>query len=374
MTVTAETHQGERMDHEGEFRERPVTFERPERHFAFLVAPDGAMLGLDGDGAFALYDDADDRVIWDRTPEGVRHVAAGKAIAAEFDRDTCTLPVGSDETVFAIAYGPEKLPSEYLEHLNREGWVCLTCILSPEIVEGLQRVAGSDRHEGAPTTRDIPMVCQHSAVGRAICEPVSLWLIRQYVGTRDLHLGHPPNCNSLAPWDGNRPAQGWHSDIPYIPSVGGNPVADRRGPIKAVQRNACISDFSKENGATAYKLGSHLADTLPPPEWNPARHGPDPTARPYSGPDADVIEAPAGSIVLYDARTWHRAGFNRSNRKRAAMLMSFQTPDVIPKRDTRPVCKRLQKSPVYQQLDARQQREITELMMNRPENDPHGRS
>ena len=46
--------------------------------------------------------------------------------------------------------------------------------------------------------------------------------------------------------------------------------------------------------------------------------------------------------------------------------MSFQTTDVIPKRDTRPVCKRLHESPVYRELDARQQREITELMMNQP--------
>ena len=149
--------------------------------------------------------------------------------------------------------------------------------------------------------------------------------------------------------------------------MGGNIVADRKGPIKAVQRNVCISDFRKDNGATAYKLGSHRADTLPPPEWNPGRHGDDPAARPYSGPNADVVEAPAGSIVLYDARTWHRAGFNRSDHKRASMLMSFQTADVIPKRDTRPTCKKLHESPVYQELNAREQREITELMMNQPD-------
>ena len=353
------------MENQQEFRERPVTFERPENHFVFLVAQDGAMLGLDDSGDLALFDEADDRVIWDRAPGGMKHVATGRDISADFDDSPCTLRL--DEGTFTIAHGPEKLPSEYLEHLKREGWVCLACILSPDIVDGLQRVAGSDRHEGAPKIGDMPMVCQHSAVGRAICEPISLWLIRQYVRTRNLHLGHPANCRSLPPWDGKRPVQGWHSDIPYIPSAGGNVVADRKGPIKAVQRNVCVSDFTRLNGATAYKLGSHLADTLPPPEWNPARHGPDPAARPYSGPDADVIEAPAGSIVLYDARTWHRAGFNRSDRKRAAMLMSFQTADVIPKRDTRPVCRRLHGSPVYRELDARQQREITELMMNQPD-------
>lgn len=355
------------VENQQEFQERPVTFERPEHHYVFLIAPDGTMLGLDDGGELSLFDEADDRVIWDRAPGGMKHVAAGRIVPADIDAGLCTLPSDLDNGRFNIVHGPEKLPSEYLDHLRREGWVCLTCVLPPDIVDGLQRVAGSDHYEGAPPISDMPMVCRHSAVGRAICEPISLWLIRQYVQTRDLHLGHPANCRSLPPWDGKRPVQGWHSDIPYIPSVGGNLVADRKGPIKAVQRNVCVSDFTKHNGATAYKLGSHLADTLPPPEWNPARHGTDPAARPYSGPEADVIEAPAGSIVLYDARTWHRAGFNHSDRKRAAMLMSFQTADVIPKRDTRPVCRRLHESPVYRELDARQQREITELMMNQPD-------
>ena len=261
------------MEDQQEFQERQVTFERPEHHHVFLVAPNGDMLGLDDSGELTLFDEADDRVIWDRAPGGVRHVATGRVVPADIDEDACTLPLGSDEGTFTITHGPEKLPSEYLEHLKREGWVCITCVLSPEIVDGLQRVAGSDRHEGAPTISDKPMVCQHSAVGRAICEPISLWLIRQYVQTRDLHLGHPANCRSLAPWDGKRAVQGWHSDIPYTLSVGGNVVADRKGPIKAVQRNVCVSDFTRQKGATAYKLGSHLADTLPPPEWNPARQG-----------------------------------------------------------------------------------------------------
>ena len=352
---------------QAEFQERPVTLERPAHHFAFLVAPDGSMLGMDDQGQLALCNDADDRVIWDRARGQLKHVATGKQVAADATGDTCTLPIDAKEATFHIAHGPEKLPSEYLAHLKREGWVCLTCLLPPEIVDGLQRVAGTDRYAHLDMDNAVPKVCQHAAVGKAITEPVSLWLIRQYVGTRNLHLGHPPGLTALPPYDGKRRVQGWHADIPYIPSIGGNPVADRGGPIKAVQRNVCVSDFTKHNGATAYKLGSHRAPTNPPPEWNPARNGGDESARPYSGAEADVLEAPAGSIVLYDARTWHRAGFNHSGEKRGAMLMSFQTADVIPKRDTRPTCKRLHESSVYQEFDPRQQREITELLMNQPD-------
>jgi hypothetical protein len=351
------------MVNQQEFQERPVTFERPKHHFVFLVAPDGAMLGLGDDGNLALFQDADDRVIWDRVSDRLKHTATGKDVSTEINEDSCTLPVGSDEVTFTVAHGPDKLPSEYLADFKREGWVCLPCILSAEIVDGLQQVGGSDRFEHLQASNDSPKVCQHVSVGRAICEPVSLWLIREYLQTRDLHLAHPPNVIVLPPYDGKSRTQGWHSDIPY----GRDNGADRKGPLKAVQRNVCVSDFGKANGATVYKLGTHLADTLPPPEWNPGRNGPDPAARPYSGPEADVVEAPAGSIVLYDARTWHRAGFNHSEHKRAAMLMSFQTADVTPKKDTRPTCKKLHESPVYQDLNPREQREITELMMNQPD-------
>ncbi len=355
------------MEKHGEFQERVVRHERPTHHHLFLIAPDGSMLGIDDDGGLTLSEAGDDRVIWDRTPSGVRHAATGTEVTGTVDAEDASLRVGSEDVAFRIKHGPDKLPSVYLEHLKREGWVCLTCLLTPEIVDGLQRVACTDAYEHLAPDTDSPRVCQHSAVGQAISEPVSLWLIRQYIGTRDLHLGHPPNPTSLPPYDRKRRVQGWHADIPYIPSIGGHPVADRGGPIKAVQRNVCVSDFTKQNGATAYKLGSHRAPTNPPPEWNPARHGADPATRPYSGPEADVVEAPAGSIVLYDARTWHRAGFNRTQHKRGAMLMSFQATDVIPKRDTRPACRRLHESPVYRELDRRAQREITELLMNQPD-------
>ena len=354
------------MTVQAEFQERVVHIERPSHHFKFLIAQDGAMLGLDDAHALALFGEADDRVIWEVDRDSLRHVASNRTTLAQIDNDRCSVEIDGDTKTFAIVHGPEKLPSEYLAHLRREGWVCLTCILNTDVIDSLQRVAGSDAYEHLTMNNDSPKICQDVAVGRAISEPISLWLIRQYMQTRDLHLGHPPGFAVLRPYDGESPVQGWHSDIPYIPSVGGNLIADRKGPIKAVQRNVCVSDFTKENGATAYKLGSHIADN-PPPEWNPARTGGPPNARPYSGPDADVLEAPAGSIVLYDARTWHRAGFNHSNHKRAAMLQSFQAADVIPKRDTRPACKRWQATSAYDELNLRQQRDITELLMNQPD-------
>ena len=346
------------------FQERVVRLEKPQQRYLFLIAHNGQMLGLDDDEQRCLCDEGNDRVVWDRIPGGFRHVATGVEMSAAVDGGTCTLQVGGERVAFTPSLGPEQLPSAYLRHLRQEGWVCLTCILPDEVVLGLERVACTDRFAHLEQTQGVPKICQDVAVARAVCEPISLWLIRNYLGTEDLHLGHPPGFGVLSPYEGTGKVQRWHVDIPYIPSIGGNPVADRKGPIKAVQRNVCVSDFTKERGATAYKLGSHLADTPPPPAWNAADANE--LGLPYSGPDADVVEAPAGSIILYDARTWHRAGINRSKRKRAGMLQSFQTADVIPKRDTRHACARLHESAVYPQLNDREQREITELLMNQP--------
>lgn len=80
------------------------------------------------------------------------------------------------------------------------------------------------------------------------------------------------------------------------------------GLALGVQRNFCISDFCKENGATVFKLGSHVLAEGPLKEWgngnaymqrgHRAEHG-----IPYRGPEADVLEAPGGSIIVYDTRT-----------------------------------------------------------------------
>ncbi|MDA0791318.1 MAG: phytanoyl-CoA dioxygenase family protein [Proteobacteria bacterium] len=354
------------MNIRNESGERVITLERPKHHFVLLIASDGAMLGLDDDGDPGLFDEADDRVIWDRNAQGVRHAATGKDVPADIRKSTCSLPVGADEVAFSICQGPEKLPSEYLEHLQREGWVCLNAILAPETVDGLASVACTERYEHQQQNTDTPKICQHAAVGRALAEPISLWLLRQYMQTRDLHLGHPPGFGVVEPNKLATAGRGWHSDIPYTPSTSGQPVFDRKGPPKACNRNVCVSDFTQLNGATAFRLGSHKIDSGPPEEWNAALQEDEP-GLPYNGSESTVLEAPGGSIVLYDSRTWHRAGMNRSQHKRSAMLTSFQTPDVIPKRDSRPACKRLHDSPVYQELNPREQRDVTELLMNQPE-------
>ena len=341
-----------------------VTLERPEHHYTLLVAADGRMLGLDDDGAPALFDDAGDHVVWDRGSDGMVHVATGKRIGVGVGGDTCTVLVGSDEVDLHISHGPEKLPSEYLAGLRRDGWVCINSILPPEVVDRLERVACTGPYEDLEQDTTQPKICQDAAVGRAIAEPISLAVLREYLESPDIHLGHPPGFNVLPPETVAQAGRRWHSDIPYTPSRSPQPVFPRPGPPKACNRNTFVSDFSYLNGATMFKPGSHLVDSSPPDEWNaPLEDG----ELPYGGPEVTVLEAPAGSMILYDARTWHRAGYNRSGHKRGMMATNYETPDVVPKRDTRPICERLHQTAVYQELNAREQRDVTGLLMKVPD-------
>eukprot|EP01051_Picozoa_sp_SAG22_P019016 SAG22_NODE_3379_length_1746_cov_1.474803_2_plen_60_part_00 len=59
-----------------------------------------------------------------------------------------------------------------------------------------------------------------------------------------------------------------------------------------------MTDFTPENGGTCFRLGSRDLNHRPFKEWG-GKMG-------YSGPEATQFRAPAGTVILYDARTWHR--------------------------------------------------------------------
>lgn len=72
----------------------------------------------------------------------------------------------------------------------------------------------------------------------------------------------------------------------------------------------CVDDFTADNGATCFVPGSHLLHRLPEP-------GEDAVAVP--------MEAPAGSLVVFESRLWHRTGFNRTDDERRAGIFGWYT-------------------------------------------------
>jgi ectoine hydroxylase-related dioxygenase (phytanoyl-CoA dioxygenase family) len=78
-----------------------------------------------------------------------------------------------------------------------------------------------------------------------------------------------------------------------------------------------ITDFTADNGATVFVPGSHMSGLQPD-----YRHD-------FS--DAVPAEMPAGSIVLWDGRTWHATGANRTqNQYRVGVTNNMVAPMIRP--------------------------------------------
>ena len=91
------------------------------------------------------------------------------------------------------------------------------------------------------------------------------------------------------------------------PAVTDRPIA----PPVVVNVFWAITDFTAENGATRLVPGSHLSGRNPDP------------ARDYECVQAIV---PAGSAVVWEGRTWHAAGLNRSNGPRIGITAYYTAP------------------------------------------------
>ena len=364
-----------------EYNPRVVAIGPPTGHYRYLTAPNGDWLATADGETLRAQGQVDDAAIWKPAGDGFEHVATGLALSAnntELDSAIRLRHGGAEVDAeggrgagadFTVGHGPEKLPSAYLRELNEQGWVSLTCVLPPAVVDGLQMVGCVDGYAERERVR-VPPLAQHPAVAKVSAEPISLWLTRQYLHTEDIRLGHSPSVNALPKDDGKREVQGWHTDFPYLWGTGDRIPLPSGDLVLGMQRNVCVSDFRKDNGATLFKLGSHRSNTPPPVEWGRStqtyRRGSRASfGLPYAGPEADVIEAPAGTIVLYDARTWHRAGMNQTERKRGAMIQAMVPGFIMPFMDTSATYKAFLASDAYNGVTERERKDLEQLMVHK---------
>ena len=358
-----------------------VTCPRPTHHFVYLNDPNGDWLATTDGESLHIQGHVDDAAIWDVRNGGFEHVVHGTCLSTTSNSldSICQVTMNGktvavdgspgDPGSFAVTHGPEKLPTEYLATLNEQGWVSLTCILPDSVVDGLQRVGCVDDYSNRTPVRVTPLA-QDPAVAKVSVEPISLWLTREYLQTRDIRLGHSPGVSALTKDDGEREVQGWHTDFPYLWGTGDRIPVPSGELILGMQRNVCVSDFNRENGATLFKLGSHSSMSPPPESWGISNH----TYRrghraefglPYAGPESDLVEAPAGSIVLYDARTWHRAGMNFTDERRGAMIQAIVPSFIMPFMDTSVTFKAFLESDAYSNITPREQKEMDKLMVHK---------
>ncbi len=100
----------------------------------------------------------------------------------------------------------------------------------------------------------------------------------------------------------------WHRDLPYQEFVSSKPLA--------VGALFCIDEFSKETGCTHVLPFSHREEKLPSERY----------VAQYEFP----VEAPAGSVILFDAMLFHRAGYNSSSKIRRGINHVYTIPIIKP--------------------------------------------
>jgi ectoine hydroxylase-related dioxygenase (phytanoyl-CoA dioxygenase family) len=96
----------------------------------------------------------------------------------------------------------------------------------------------------------------------------------------------------------------WHRDLPYQEYVSSKPLA-----LGAL---FCIDEFSVETGCTYVLPHSHRVEQMPSTKYVSRHQKP--------------AEAPPGSVIVFDAMLYHRAGYNSSNRIRRGINHVYAVP------------------------------------------------
>ncbi len=94
------------------------------------------------------------------------------------------------------------------------------------------------------------------------------------------------------------------------------PPAKSKTPINPpmVMNAMCMmSEFTEENGGTRLVPGSHLSGVQPDQEV------------PHTVPTVAAV-GPAGTVVIWEGRTWHSAGENRSTEERYGLVSYYGAP------------------------------------------------
>jgi hypothetical protein len=207
-----------------------------------------------------------------------------------------------------------------LEEFNREGWVHLPCVLTPDEVAEL--LAGIERVRCDPTAKSMHHTDSNWSFVR-LFERERIFrdmIVREpMISLGEALLG--PNCHLIA--DGavyNPPGiaiTSWHVDDGlYFPLPDNIPRHDPSVTIPnlIVNFQMMLTDVpSVEYGPTQVIPRSHYAGHVPNSQENPTFDGQGPVS----------IPCEAGDLYLQHSQLWHRGAPNTSDRRRCLYQFSY---------------------------------------------------
>jgi len=196
-------------------------------------------------------------------------------------------------------------PAASAEAVARRGFTIIPDALDPgevtRIVEALDRLIAEDLGHPDPRRRNDDWMAfngalRDDAIAEVVTHPNILPNVEAILG---------PTCimyacvSSTMPPNGTNFSMRIHVDSPrVIPSYPTN-----------VGVMVALTDFTEQNGATRFLPGSFERTDPPPPEEFER--------------DAEMVFPRAGSAVLFNARTFHSGGVNRTDAPRHAVTVNY---------------------------------------------------
>ena len=220
------------------------------------------------------------------------------------------------DQIAPIGVHPQTLTDTERAQLDRDGYLPLAGIMPPCIValfrdkmaallaaEGAD--AGKEVHQEAGTDRLANLVDKDPLFEYCLLQTRVLAGITHVLGP-DFHLSSL-NSRFALPGQG---LQGLHADWG---------AAVEPGDYSVCNSIWLLDDFTADNGATRVVPGSHRSGK------HPSELGVDLT-KPH--PDEVILQAPAGTVVIFNAHTWHGGTLNRTAASRRAMHVYWSRRDL----------------------------------------------
>ncbi len=215
-----------------------------------------------------------------------------------------------------LGVADDTLTAAEAERLDRDGFLPLEGLLSAEQVAAFNAKlaeltaaegdrAGVEVHQERGADRLADLVNKDPMFEICVSHPRVLAAMRHVLG--DSFRLYSLNARAALPGQGH---QGLHADY-------GVPVA--AGEYLVCNSIWLLDDFTAENGATRTVPGTHRSGKLPGDVM------PDPTA---AHPDEVLLQAPAGTVVIFNSHLWHGGTQNRTDRPRRAMHSCFASRDL----------------------------------------------
>jgi len=196
-------------------------------------------------------------------------------------------------------------PAESASEVARRGFAILPDVLDPgevsRLIEALDRLIAEDLDHPDPRRRNDDWMAFNGAlrddsIAQVVTHPKILPHVEALLG---------PTCimyacvSSTMPPNGTNFSMRVHVDSPrVIPSYPTN-----------VGVMVALTDYTEQNGATRFLPGSF--ERFEPP-----------TTEDFDR-DAEMVFPRAGSAVLFNARTWHTGGVNRTAEPRHAVTVNY---------------------------------------------------